>query len=294
MIKKLIERLKLAIRNWQDYPLREGTVLCGRYELERFLGMGSYGQAYEAFDRRTGVHVLVKLNKPSKGAVGRELLRRESELMRQLSHAQIPRWQDNCRAGRRHLLVMELIDGDNLESLMMEQGYRYDELTTAHILLALLEPLSHLHERGYVHRDVRIPNVMQSSDADRPMSQRIFLIDYGLACRIGEQLPEALRIALGEHEEAEADGSWAGVKQRMRRPEPASDFYGLGHLALFLLYSGYTPKEVEEAGDWQKELALSAGMKEWILRALGDKDPFVSASEGAVYLERLVEEMQQS
>src|SRR5690606_3489423 len=125
------------------------------------------------------------------------------------------------------------------------------------IARSLMEPLGHLHEAGYVHRDVRIPNVMLHGG-------EATLIHYGLASGIGEQLPEKLRMGLGElaPEARSAAGRfggglaagkaagayrpssasadvWHSVKRRMREPSVASDLYGTGHLLLFLLYASF-------------------------------------------------------
>ncbi|MFB9325863.1 serine/threonine protein kinase [Paenibacillus aurantiacus] len=286
----LKERLRRIAQQWRDYPLREGTVIADKYRVERFLGMGSYGQAYAAMHRDSGAKVLVKVSKPSKGETARTLLRRESDIMRALDHPQIPRWLDYKEERRRSVLVMELVRGANLETRMMEEGAVYDELAAARTLRELLAPLEHLHAHGFVHRDVRIPNVLECKGTDAEEAV-IYLIDFGLACRIGERLPESLRQALGEEDgdRAGSDGDWGGVKRRMRRPEPGSDLYGAGHFALFLLYSGYAPQDEADDGDWRSELALSEPMRGWIERALGEQRPFRDALECAAELDAVIE-----
>lgn len=290
MAGKIKERWRRIVQQWRDYPLREGTVVAKRYRVERFLGMGSYGQAYAAVDEQSGARVLVKVSKPSKGDTSRTLLRRESDIMRALDHPQIPRWLDYKEERRRSVLAMELVQGANLETRMMEEGAIYDERTTARTLRALLTPLGHLHARGFVHRDVRIPNVLERRQPDGEDTV-IYLIDFGLACRIGERLPEALRLALGEEDgdPAGSGGDWGDVKRRMRRPEPAGDLYGAGHFALFLLYSGYAPRDGADEGDWRSELALTAPMRQWIERALGAERPFRDAIECAAELDAVIE-----
>ncbi|MBW7476021.1 protein kinase [Paenibacillus oenotherae] len=305
MFRYLQGWLQSVLNAWRDYPLRQGKVIAERYKLIRFIGMGSYGQAYAGVDLRSGSAVLIKLNKPSKGKAGLALLERESRIMADLSHAQIPAWIDYVGSGRRMALVMELLDGANLEERVMEQGMLFDERAAALVLRELLRPLAYLHATGYVHRDVRIPNVITNG-------HHVYLIDYGLACGIGEQLPADLAEALGEgeaghencseaaasherglkHGGAGSSVSWGAVKRRMRQPEPGSDLYGIGHLALFLLYSGYTPT-IEGAADkgWEQELQLSAPMAEWIRRSLGEGEPFVDAAQSASALGSAIESM---
>ena len=64
---RLRQLLRRILDAWKDYPLREGTTLVGRYRLLRFIGMGSYGLAYEGIELGTNRRVLLKMNKPSKG-----------------------------------------------------------------------------------------------------------------------------------------------------------------------------------------------------------------------------------
>ncbi|GFN31463.1 serine/threonine protein kinase [Paenibacillus xylaniclasticus] len=258
--------------NWMDYPLRQGTVRAGRYRIEQSLGMGSYGQAYRCTDLAAGTPVLMKRGKPTKRSIGHQMLKRESELMRKLHHPQIPQWLNEVNHRSETLLVMDFIEGDNLEHAIMELGRTYTEREALLIVSQVLRPLKYLHEEGYVHRDVRTPNIIQNGDS-------VWLIDFGLACRISEEHPDEWRRTWladqtdEEHEEGQdwhAD-SWGEVKQRMRKPEPASDLYGLGHVFLFLMYAGYVPQEGQEELGWEEELSLHPAVKCFISDLLARK-----------------------
>ncbi|EFM09479.1 serine/threonine protein kinase [Paenibacillus curdlanolyticus YK9] len=259
MFSRLSTRWKQWRRQWLDYPLRQGKMWAGRYRIEQFIGMGSYGQAYRCIDMQTGAVVLMKRAKPSKHAIGREMLKRESEMMRQLTHPQIPRWLGNVKHRRESSLIMAFMDGYNLEEWIMERAQTYTQADALRIVGQLISPLKHLHEAGYVHRDVRIPNVLASGE-------RIGLIDFGLACRIGEEAPDD-RMKAAEEREGEPSGfadSWGAVKQQMREPYPMSDLYGLGHLFLFLMYAGYVSVEGQEERSWEEELELEPAVKDFI------------------------------
>jgi len=268
--------------DWLDYPLRQGTVWAGKYRVERPLGMGSYGQAYRCTDLRTGAAVLMKRSKPSKREAGREMLRRESELMRRLRHPQIPQWLDEAVHRNETILVTELVEGDNLEQSIMELGYAYTEREALTIVLQVLRPLRYLHEAGYVHRDVRIPNVIRSGES-------VWLIDFGLACQIGEEQPDKWR---GAEELPEAGGvgnGWSAVKRRMRKPEPSSDLNGLGHLFLFLMYAGYVSREGQEERGWEEELTLQPPVKRFLTGLLEGR--WKTAADCERELERLLTEL---
>jgi len=243
---------------WVDYPLRQGMVWAGRYQIEQYIGEGSYGQAYRCKDLQTGAIVLLKRSKPSKRKNGQRLLRRESDVMQALHHPQIPSWLGMVAHRREFALVMTFIEGDDLERSISEQGRTYTQWQALRIVRELLKPIGHLHAAGFVHRDVRIPNVLVRGEC-------IYLIDYGLACRIGEVQPADGAAERSKNQEpiGFADG-WEAVKQRMRTPETSSDLHGLGHLFLFLMYASYVPDEGQEERSWEQELELHTDVKSFI------------------------------
>lgn len=266
--------------NWRDYPLQPGTVWDGRYTIERLLGMGSYGQAYACRDGHSGATVLLKRNKPSKGSLGIELLRRESETMKRLSHPQIPRWLGYGKQGRDEALIMEYVNGHNLEYAVYEQQRRFETAEALRLLRELLEPIGHIHAAGIVHRDVRIPNVLLDGGVPK-------LVDFGLACRIGERLPEELRLSLGERDGWPEDSA-AATRQRMRAPYPSSDWFGLGHLFLFLMYAGYEHPAGEREASWEEELKLPGEVQDFIGRLLNDEHAWADTESCARELDALI------
>lgn len=242
------------MNNWMDYPLGHGMVWGRTYRIEEFLGMGSYGQAYRCTDLRSGETVLLKRAKPSKRETGRRLLRREVDILQELNHPQMPKRLDWTVHRREEALVMTYVEGITAEQAILLETRTFTQLEALRIVEALLSPLKHLHEKGYVHRDVRIPNVVMNEKG-------IYLIDLGLACRIGEENPD------GRADSAQPSGfadSWGAVKFRMRQPDRTSDLYGLGHLFLFLMYAGYTPLEGEKERGWEEELALEPEIRSFV------------------------------
>ncbi|RJE84292.1 protein kinase family protein [Paenibacillus sp. 1011MAR3C5] len=281
MLGKIAGKLKEIIDAWRDYPLQPGVIWEGRYRIDRLLGMGSYGQAYACTDLSTGSVALLKRNKPSKGSTGIELLRRESDLMSSLEHPQIPKWLNYSVRRRDEALIMQYIEGHNLEFGIYEQGVAYSAYEALAILKALLAPLTYLHAQGYVHRDVRIPNVMQQDG-------KLFLIDLGLACRIGERLPSKLQEALGEAEGSIASDSASAIKRRMRSPLPSSDWFGLGHLFLFLMYAGYEHPEGQPEKTWEEELSLQSEVQWFISKLLHDESAWETTEQCQQELDELL------
>lgn len=283
MMEKLSHRLRGIVEAWRDYPLQPGKLWNRRYRIERLLGMGSYGQAYICVDLETNEPVLLKRNKPSKEQIGIDLLRREREIMGTLNHPQIPKLLAYSKRRRDEALIMQYVDGHNLEYMIYEQNESFTEIEALKMVQMLLKPIRYLHEQGYVHRDIRIPNVLMRDGC-------LHLIDFGLACRINERLPDHLLEALGEGSGLAKDSA-AAVKRRMRNPVPASDWFGLGHLFLFVMYAGYDHPVGAEEKSWEDELELQPEIKHFVRKLLNDESAWETTAQCEQELAELLDRL---
>ncbi|UKS30915.1 protein kinase [Paenibacillus sp. HWE-109] len=261
---------KSAYGTWIDYPQRVGKVLQNRYRIERFLGMGSYGLTYLCRELASSREIVLKQAKPSKGLLGQQLLQREMEIMGQLDHPSIPKCVSSFRAGKRRLfMITEYVSGQTIEDLIFEQGVVFGEKEALGFIRRLMDIVQYLHEQGIVHLDIRIPNVILQGE-------RIHLIDFGLASRLGE--PGFAEIGVDE-------------EQRKRKTvNVISDLYAIGHFLLFMLYSAYVPETVSanDAVGWEEELQLSVQTKQLIRKLLqidpayGDAQALISDLDAAL------------
>ncbi|WP_172253530.1 protein kinase family protein [Saccharibacillus deserti] len=281
----MLESIKEFIRAWRDYPLQPGDVIGERYEVAEWLGMGSYGLSYRCIDRESGGEVALKQAKPSRRRLASFLLKRENEALLAMDHPFIPRCRGFFSDRRSVWLAADYVRGRTLEDLIFEEGRVFDEADCLSWALELLDRIAHVHRRGYVHLDIRIPNVMMD-DAG------IHLIDFGLARRIGEDGAQA------------PDGS--PLPSRVP-PRIVSDLEDAGHLLLYMLYSGYTPpggtRETPDTAEaaagtlaaglqeaqgpsWEEELSLSGPTAALLRRLLRLDAPFADAEEasGAIRL----------
>ncbi|MDU0200519.1 MULTISPECIES: serine/threonine protein kinase [Paenibacillus] len=256
----LLAYVKKVYAAWIDYPLQDGTLLQAQYRILRFLGMGSYGLTYLCQDIRTGAELVIKQAKPSKGKLGRDLLQKEIEIMQQLQHPSIPRCLAFFKENKQMFMLMDYVKGQTVEDLIFERGAKFSEKEAISLIRKLMPVVSYLHTQGFVHRDIRIPNVILQGDC-------IYLIDFGLASRIGEPI---------EYVEGEA-------LQRRRATEVTSDQYAIGHFLLFMLYSTFETTDVleESAKGWEEELDLSPATKRMI-RKLLQIDPAYTSTQAFI------------
>ncbi|AMX83642.1 serine/threonine protein kinase [Geobacillus subterraneus] len=270
-MKRFIDRHPLIAR-WVDRPHRSGKVLSGRYEIIEELGMGSYGIAYKGRDCANGRAVVIKQARRTKGEDGRRLLQREADVLAHLRHPQIPARYDTFIEGGQPHLVMDYIDGETVEDRIFHLGVMYTEQAAFRLLLDVLDVVRYIHAFGIVHRDLRIPNIVWRNGT-------VFVIDFGLACRIGE------RVDFRDDDPLE--------KRLRREPHPRSDFYALGHFTLFLLYSAYEPISEDEKS-WEEELDLSPKARAILRKMLQLDAPYDHVDELMMDVRRLLAERGQA
>jgi serine/threonine-protein kinase len=157
---------------------RVGVTLSGRYRLQRLIATGGMGQVWEGIDSRLGRRVAVKVLKAeySTDAEFVERFRAEARTVAMLNHPGIASVYDYGETemdgeGRTAYLVMELVNGEPLNSVLKRTG----RLSLRHALEQTGRALQVAHTAGLVHRDVKPGNILIT-----PTGQ-VKLTDFGIA-----------------------------------------------------------------------------------------------------------------
>lgn len=264
-----------TVKSWVvDRPFAAGRVIQGRYRIVTVLGVGSYGISYLCKDLAREQEVVLKQVKPTRmqDGKGRPIFEYETEMLASLDHPAIPKLLARFEADGQLFFTMEYMRGKNFEDLIFEEGRRYGEREALAVVRELLDIVAFLHEKGIIHRDVRIPNVILAEG-------RLRLIDFGLARRLGDS-PTLIADDLDAYFEE---------KQIRREVAYTSDFYALGHFLLFLLYSSYESKDKQER-PWEEELSLAPVTQALLRRLLQIEEPFGDAGEVRAALESALAE----
>jgi serine/threonine-protein kinase len=139
----------------------------GSYRLGELIGQGGMGEVWQAHHRLLARPAAIKLIRPvrdlrdaetvSRTAVQR--FRREAEAAASLrSPHTIQLYDFGVTADGRFYLVMELLDGIDLESLVRRFGPQ-PEARVVHLLRQACHSLAEAHARGLVHRDIKPANI---------------------------------------------------------------------------------------------------------------------------------------
>jgi len=153
-----------------------GFILANKYKLLEVLGTGGMGQVFLCehihLRRLVAVKVLPKEKTEQPGVV--ERFYREARAVAALNHPNIVRAHDVDKDQQLHFLVMEFVDGVNLQDLVNNHG-PLEATRAAHYIAQAARGLQHAHEAGWVHRDVKPGNIL----IDRQGGIKI--LDLGLA-----------------------------------------------------------------------------------------------------------------
>jgi serine/threonine-protein kinase len=201
-----------------------GTVLAGRYRITGLIGRGGMGEVYRADDLKLEQPVALKFLPHGLDSDPERLARfyREVRVARQVSHAAVCRVYDVAEADGHFFLSMELVDGENLASLLRRIG-RLPADKALEIARQLCAGLAAAHEKGVLHRDLKPANVMLDGQGN------VRITDFGLA-----GLAESLRSG----DVRSGTPCYMSPEQLLGREVTLrSDIYALG-LVLYELYTG--------------------------------------------------------
>lgn len=165
------------LTDFQSAALLAGTpdLRLGPYVLLRKLGEGGMGQVFLARHADLGRTVAVKLlTDPTADPLARERFRREARAAAALDHPNVVRLYDIRNEGGVEFLVMEAVDGIDLQRFLRQKGSLPHPVAAGHIVQAATG-LAQAHARGIIHRDIKPANLMLTPDGT------VKVLDLGLA-----------------------------------------------------------------------------------------------------------------
>lgn len=228
------------LTRWQADKLLEGRhkgFIVGKYKMLGHLGTGGMSNVYLAehllMHRRVAIKVLPKARGADKESSYLERFHREAQAIASLDHVNIVRAYDIDNEGDTHYLVMEYIDGLDLNIIVRDSG-PLNYVTAARYIRQAARGLHYAHSVGLIHRDVKPANLLVDAGGV------VKILDLGLARFVAEQEQTSLTVAYDENVLGTADYLAPEQAVDSHGVDARADIYGLG-CSLYFLLTGHPP-----------------------------------------------------
>jgi serine/threonine protein kinase len=213
-----------------------GLSIDGRFRVESCIGAGGMARVYAGLHIQTGVRVAIKLIDPvlSQDPAIKQRLLGEARAMMELQSNHIVRALDvgALRSGQLYV-VMEYLDGDNLDSVLAQEG-PLPWPRVAAIGAQICSGLATAHRRHVIHRDIKPQNIFRTALDGNP--EHIKLIDFGVAREV--------QLEAGLTEQGVLPGTPEYMAPELVQPgmqaNARTDLYAVG-VTLYKLLTGRLP-----------------------------------------------------
>jgi serine/threonine protein kinase len=199
----------------------------GAYRVDGTIGQGSMGEVFRGIDtglnRRVAIKILSEKHRDSPEL--RQRFVREGRAVAAISHPNVVQVFATGNWDDRPYIVMELLDGQDLGSIVEKKG-PLDSLAAAHAILDGAQGLAAAAKAGLIHRDVKPSNLVRLSDG------QVKVTDFGLAKPVdpgAEPALTAMGVVVGTPDYI------APEQARGETIDERVDIYALGGTLYFLL-----------------------------------------------------------
>ena len=201
------------------------------------VGVGHHGLVRECIHRATGKRCAVKSIRKSNPSVVPGRLAIEIALLKEMKHDNIVRLVNVYEDAEYMYLVTDLCEGGKLLERIAEENSKKESGTTcfaedaaARIMHQILEAVSYMHERGVVHRDLKLENVLfETVEEGSPIK----IIDFGPSRKHREVVDPPMCTVAGTP-------YYTAPEVLRKRYDKSCDLWSLGVIA-YMLLCGYAP-----------------------------------------------------
>jgi serine/threonine-protein kinase len=222
--------------------LPPGSVVLGRYTIQKVLGRGGMATVYMAKHQQTDRLVALKLLDPefSRDPAYVERFRREAKAAGRIRSDHVVAIYDlDAEVGGSLVLVMEYLEGQSMQSAL--KAGRFPVQKAISFGRQMLEGLAAAHESGVIHRDLKPANLFVERTATG--GEKVKLLDFGIS-----------KLADASQQELTRDGQTLGtvaymapeqIRGKASATDPRVDLYSAG-VSLFIMLTGKRPIDAED------------------------------------------------
>ena len=149
------------------------------FQIVEKLGEGSYGEVYNALDKRTGQLVAIKVI-PVESDLSD--FKREIEILKQCRSPYIVAYTGSYFKDGNLWIVMEYCGAGSVADLMAIAGCTLTEREMAEVLAATLKGLEYLHAHKLIHRDLKAGNILLTEDGAAKLA------DFGVSAQLSSTI----------------------------------------------------------------------------------------------------------
>lgn len=250
-----------------------GEKLVNRYEILDKVGDGGMALVYRARDTLLNRVVAIKVLRDqfASDAEFIERFRREAQAAASLSHPNVVNIYDVGQTEQSHYIVMEYVQGQNLSAIIKEKGALSEHFVVS-VAMQIAKALSHAHQHGIIHRDIKPHNILITQDG------QVKVTDFGIAQAMSAANLTQTGVVLGSVH------YFSPEQARGVNVQTSSDLYSLGVVMYEMLtgrqpFRGDTPiaialKQIQETPTPLRQYVpeLHRGLEQLVMRLMA-KEP---------------------
>ncbi|OQY21551.1 MAG: hypothetical protein B6I34_07110 [Anaerolineaceae bacterium 4572_32.1] len=225
--------------------MSEAFILNNRYRLKTEVGSGGMAVVYRAIDLELGREVAIKLLREGYADDSSFMTRfqREARAAASLDHPNIVSIYDVGRDGKLYYIVMEYVEGQDLNSLLQD-GAPLSVNKATDLIIQICAGVGAAHRAGLVHCDLKPQNILLTRDG------RVKVVDFGIARALKAK-------SIDDEQVVWATPQYAAPEQTQGHPlSPAADVYSIG-LIFYRMLTGRLPFQGQTTAELTRQHADS-------------------------------------
>lgn len=210
-----------------------GDLTVDKYKLLNCLASGQSSQIWEVSEGDSSRHLAMKLLLPESllDSESKSALKHEAKVGASFDHPNILKYYETVVNKKHGYFVMEYFRAPNLKA-QINSNLPSVQVRFRRMVELLCSALEHIHEKGWLHRDLKPDNILFSKGSE------LRLIDFSLSARPTGALSQMLG---GKNSPIKGTRTYLAPEQILRKPTSvATDIYSLG-ITLFEALTGRVP-----------------------------------------------------